>query len=249
MDFAKRNDDKQALDVFARSVRGLEELVPIYDVPGLANSRYRLTGPASIRLSAEGVGLEVSGCRVSIPGYGTYVANAAGDPAGEVLKDRPIAIQKGDGQSLNVSLSRLSWPDPNKLIFCVSATEDGRLDVSIGDSLYNPLAKAPVVESYRHLETVRVEKGRKLVEVEVPWSKAELVAYPTNFGKTITGRQFNQYHFIHVDTLGKIATETGSDILRDYHDKWTRYPSHWPEMPEHQDNRLMLERFDPKKHK
>src|SRR5699024_3829543 len=63
------------------------------------------------------------------------------------------------------------------------------------------------------------------------------------------GRQFNQYHWIHVDTLTKIVDTSDSDLLRYYRDRWQKFPSRGPAIREYQDDRITLERFDPKKHK
>lgn len=248
-DFADRNDDEQAREVFTQSVQGLEDLISLYDVPDLANSRYRLTGPASIRLRADGSDLEVFDCRVVIPGSGIFAANMEGDPAGEALKGGTLAIQDRGTESLKVSLSRLSWPQTNKLLLWVRAANDARLNVSIGDAEYTPLTAAPRVSAYRQLKVLVVEKGWNLVEVEIPWAEAELTGYPTNFLKTIAGRRFNQYHFIHIDTLDKIVAETNSYTLRHYLNKWADYPARWSGMAAYQDERLTLERFDAKKHK
>ncbi|GAA2177728.1 hypothetical protein GCM10009784_29350 [Arthrobacter parietis] len=249
MDFAARNDDEQAREIFNQSVRGLEDLMPLYDVPELANSRYRLTGPASLRLAATDTDVEVLDCQVVIPGSGTFAANLAGDPAGEIQKKGTVRVRDGASQAVGVSLSRLSWPEPNKILLRVDASKNGQLSVAIGDGEYDPLASWPRAESYRKVQELPVNKGKNCIEVAIPWACAELVAYPTNFRKTITGRQFNQYHWIHVDTLAKIVAETGSHVLRHYHDKWSEYPSMWPKMSAYKDDRLMLERFDAKKHK
>lgn len=247
-DYALSTDDDQAWQLFRQSVRGLEELVPLYDVPELANSRYRLTGVASIRFTA-GVDLEVIDCKVDMPGYGEHVAARAGDPAGEALREGPLRVTSGRPEVLKVSLSRLTWPSPNRLLLSVRASHGGSADVAIGDGRYAPLSKDLPVEYYRHLETFDLRQGENQLVVEVPWVDAELISYPTGFGKAIAGRQFNQYHWIHVDTLSKIVDETGSELLRYYRDRWRRYPERWKDLPEYQDDRITLERFDPKKHR
>lgn len=247
-DFATKNDDEQAREVFAQSVRGLEELVHLYDVPELANSRYRLTGHASIRLSTQGADVKVVDCAVVIPGSGTFAANMDGDPAGEVIKAGPLEILDGAARTIRVLLSRLSWPDQNKIILSIRSPRVSRLDVAMGQGKYSPLNSGPRVQGYSPLKTLALEKGLNVIEVEIPWAEAEMIAHPTNFLKKIAGKQFNQYHFIHVDTLGKIVAETGSEVLRHYQEKWAGYPTQWPHIAEYQE-RLMLERFDPKKHK
>lgn len=248
-DLAVATNDEKVWDIFARSVRGIESVIPLYDVPELATSRYKLEGPAAFRISADGADVSILDCQVLIPGSGTFAASSEGDPAGEVLKDGPLHIRDGRSQILKVALSRYSWPAPNKVLIRISAQGNALVGVSIGDAVYNPLATIPRTGEYRLLHQAEVTEGETVLEVEVPWTEAEMIAHPTNFAKKIAGRQVNQYHFIHIDTLAKIVDETGSDILRYYHDKWKRYPSRWPDLPAYQDERLTLERFDVRKHK
>ncbi|GGC89955.1 hypothetical protein GCM10011512_16140 [Tersicoccus solisilvae] len=247
-DLAVSSGDENVWDIFAKSVRGIESVISLYDVPELANSRYKLEGDATLRLTVDGADIDVLDCRVLIPGSGTFAANAEGDPAGEVLKNGPVKLTDGRAHTLKVLLSRYSWPAPNRVLLTVDAPQDAKLAVAIGDGEYNPLASSPRVRSYRPTREFAVPAGESIVEVEVPWTEAEMVAHPTNFGKKIAGRQFNQYHFIHVDTLGEILTRTDSDILRYYRDRWDQYPSRWPELPAYQDEGLMLERFNVQKH-
>lgn len=249
MDYASKNDDEQAWDIFARSVRGLERMIPIYDVPEYSNSRYKLMGSASVQVTAKGADLEVLDCQVIMPESGTFAANVEEDPAGEALRHGPATIRNGSAQIFKLSLSRMTWPAPNRILLRINAAAEGQVIVAIGDAEYNPLASAPRVHGYRSLRQASVRNGENTIEVTVPWTEAELIAHPTNFGKRIAGRQFNQYHWIHIDTLGKIVAETGSDILRYYRDKWEQYPKLWPDMSAYQDERLTLERFDPRRHK
>lgn len=248
-DLATSSGDEKVWDIFARSVRGIESVISLYDVPELATSRYKLEGHVTLRLTADGADVDVVDCQVSIPGSGTFAANTEGDPAGEVLKNGPLHVRDGEVQSLKASISRFSWPAPNKILLKVLASSDCRLSVSIGEGEYNPLGSVPRVRSYREIYDSALLEGETLVEVEVPWTEAEMIAHPTNFAKKIAGRQVNQYHFIHIDTLAKIVAQTGSEILRYYHDRWKQYPSRWSDLPAYQDDRLTLERFDVRKHK
>lgn len=248
-DLAVASDDEKVWDIFAQSVRGMESVISLYDVPELATSRYKLEGDATLRLTADGADLDVLDCQVVIPGSGTFAANLEGDPAGEALKNGPVSVRDGGAELLKVCLSRYSWPAPNKVLLKVFADKDVRISVSIGEGEYNPFGSVPRVRSYRQIQESTLQKGETLIEVEILWTEAEMIAHPTNFAKKIAGRQFNQYHFIHVDTLAKIVAQTGSDILRYYHDRWEQYPSRWPDLPFYQDDRLTLERFDVREHK
>ncbi|MFJ4029199.1 D-glucuronyl C5-epimerase family protein [Paenarthrobacter sp. NPDC089989] len=248
-DLATTSGDEFVWDIFSRSVRGIESVISLYDVPELATSRYKLEGHAMLRLVAAGASVEIRDCRVEIPGTGTFEANVGGDPAGEVLKDGHVTVSPGRVEVLKLSLSRFSWPAPNRVVLRVYAPENAQLTVSLGDAEYNPLATVPRVRSYQVLREFAVKEGESLIELELPWTAAEMISHPTNFVKKIAGRQVNQYHFIHVDTLAKIVAQTGSDVLRYYHDRWKQYPSRWPELAPYQDDRLTLERFDVNKHK
>lgn len=248
-DYAKAKDDDQAWDLFQRSVKGLESLIPIYDVPQYATSRYKLKGPAAIYLQAKGTEVTVKSIQVDMPGAGVFDANSDLDPGGAALARGPRRIKSGYKQSFTVELSRRTFPAPNRVLFTVESAGEGSLEASVGDNVYDPMTSLVVPEFANELGSFPVVEGENVVEVSVPWTEAEIIAYPTNFGKAIAGRQFNQYHWIHVDTLSKIVETSDSDLLRYYRDRWQKFPSQWPEIREYQDDRITLERFDPKKHK
>ncbi|VEW14732.1 D-glucuronyl C5-epimerase C-terminus [Brevibacterium casei] len=248
-DFARSNHDEQAQDLFDRSVKGLESLIPVYDVPEYATSRYRLKGPAVIYLRARNADLVVNSVQVDMRDAGILDANLELDPGGSALAAGPRQVKAGKEQSFTVDLTRRTFPTQNTVMFSISSSGEGFVEASIGDSAFNPMSNKVVPESKNTLGEFRVSEGTQVIEVSVPWIKAELIAYPTNFGKAIAGRQFNQYHWIHVDTLGKIAKDSESDLLSYYRDRWEGYPEKWVEISEYQDDRITLERFDPKKHK
>lgn len=247
-DYAKAGADDQAWDLFHRSVRGLESLIGLYDVPEYATSRYRLKGSAAITLQPREADITVQAVQVQMPGEGTFHANHGLDAGGAALATGPLSIPLGDRRSFVVELSRRTFPAPNVVIFTIDSTGDGFVEARIVDGSYDPMRKDLKPGLERGLGTFPMQEGNNVIAVAVPWADAELVAYPTNFRKAIAGRQFNQYHWIHVDTLTKIVDETGSDLLSYYRDRWRRSPERWPSIPEYQDERIRLERFDPKVH-
>lgn len=248
-DYARRTGDPQAWELFRLSVKGLERLIGLFDVPEYATSRYKLTGPATIRLTAEKTDVKVGDCRVVMPASGVFAANDDLDPAGKNLAEGPKVVGNGATQSFVFLLSRITWPAPNRLRFQIEAEEDGIVGLEIGDGPFNPLISTLAPQFYRDLGRFPVSRGENCIEVPVEWVDAEIIAHPTNFGKRIAGRQFNQYHWIHVDTLGKIVSQADSDILRYYRERWSRSPEKWPEISEYQTEDISLERFDPKRHK
>src|SRR5699024_6353589 len=124
-DYAKARNDKQAWDLFHRSVRGLETLIPLYDVPQYATSRYKLTGPAAIRLQPAGTEVTVQSVQVDMPGAGTFDANSNLDAGGAALAKGPRRIKAGYKQSFTVELSRRTFPAPNTVLFTVESPGEG----------------------------------------------------------------------------------------------------------------------------
>lgn len=80
----------------------------------------------------------------------------------------------------------------------------------------------------------------------MPWTLAELIAYPTNFGKKIAGRWFNAYHYIHIDGCTRLAATSGDDMLRYFGARWATYPARWPTMAPYADADIELERYSTK---
>lgn len=247
--YARAKNDEQAWDLFSRSVLALETHIPIYDLPQYATSRYKLKGPAAVRLQPNGTELTVQSVQVNMPGAGIFDANTELDPGGAALRQGPRRIKMGYKQSFTVEISRWTFPEPNTILFTVESAGEGAVQASIGDNVYDPMTSLLVPEFENDLGTFPVHEGTNVIEIPIPWTEAELIAYPTNFGKAIAGRQFNQYHWIHVDTLSKIVEETDNDMLRYYRDRWQRFPQQWENIAEYQNDHITLERFDPKKHK
>lgn len=70
--YAETSGDSAAHDMVGQSVAGIADVLPLYDIPELANSRYRLTGPARIKLTFARSEAVIEGGSVTIPGHGVY---------------------------------------------------------------------------------------------------------------------------------------------------------------------------------
>ncbi|MCG7426674.1 D-glucuronyl C5-epimerase family protein [Helcobacillus massiliensis] len=248
--YAKSSGDGLAWELFHDSVQGLEDLVPLYDFADLATSRYRLKGPAEVTVRTRGAAVTVHGVEVRMPGFGTFDASTTQAPAGGwAANELPKRIAAGSEARVHLSLSRATFPVVNTVVLDLEADGDAEMDILMGDGPYDPLRTYPRFAPAAMLHTGPVIAGRQTLEVEVPWDRAEIVSYPTNFGKAIAGRQFNQYHWIHVDTLTTIAEASGSAMLRYYADRWREQPKKWPTHAGYQDPSITLERFDPALHR
>lgn len=237
------------------SLRGLQELVGLYDVPELANSRYRLTGPAEFFVHADNANFKITGCAVEMPGFGHFEASHVGDPAaadkGSILAPVGSTAMLAPARSKHfvAQLTRATWPQLNVVKLSLEVDAPTNILVEIGTGEYHPMRTIIEVSGKRSLVSRALDKGTHSLEIEVPWHMAELVAHPTNFGKKIADIQFNQYHFIHVDTLRKLTNISDSSLLSYYAERWADYPRRWADLSAYRDKPISLERFDPKKHK
>jgi len=208
-DYAQETGSKRAYELFNENIAALEKLLPLYDVPSVANSRYQLAGFVRFKVAGH-----VKGGTVHIPGEGDF----------------PILMKKGgvwenhvrsSGREtiLNVVMNRVSYPKRNEITLQV----DKPVDVYIANGEYTPMATSLGKEQWVHLGKV---SGR----LSVPWEKAELVAYPTNFLKKYAGENYNVYHHMHVSNLRELHRKTGKPIFLQYANKWDAYTKRWPSM-------------------
>lgn len=248
-------NDVDISGVLDASMRGLEELVGLYDVPELANTRYRLTGPAEFFVDSDSASFKILDCAVKMSEFGLFSARTVGDPGaadkGSILAPVGDTVMLAPARQKHfvAQLTRATWPESNMLHLVIEVEGPTNVAVEIGTGDYNPLRTMIEVSERRSLGVHFLEAGTHTLEIEVPWHKAELIAYPTNFRKNIAGNQFNQYHFIHVDTLRKLAKFSRSSILSYYAERWADYPPRWNTLREYRQDGISLERFDPKVHK
>ena len=80
------------------------------------------------------------------------------------------------------------------------------------------------------LGSFNVPKNTSEICVTIPWREAWLVAHPTNFGKQIGGRNYNVYHYIHINSMKKLYDYTKREKFNKYYLKWLGYTKRWPEM-------------------
>lgn len=246
---ADDSGDEEARQLFLDSCRGIRDVLPLYDVAELRNSRYRLGGPARIRFVFSRPGARMTSAEVVVPGQGTYPVKGR---SAQRWENRYLEGIDGEGAVTNrvvaaeVFLSRVTWPTPNRISARVTVPEDASVSVLIGEGEYDPLVSRLSPSSDTTIDTLELRAGENDISVPVPWTTAELVAYPTNFGKKLGGRNYNAYHFIHIDTLGSLAERTGDDMFGYFADRWSRYVERWPEMPVYTDAAIALDRYDDK---
>ena len=240
--YAEYSGSARAKQLFNDSVKALEAMLPLYDVPSVANTRYRLSGQAQIRLNFTKPARLIA-FSTEIPGEGKFAAK----DGSKSIWDNHIRTEKPSQITLNAVLNRITHPKPNVLHFTIEASEAGETSVLIGTGPYDPGVTGLSVKAWDEIAKVSLEAGRNEITLPVPWHQAELVAYPTNFKKKIAGKFYNSYHFIHVATLRSLHTISGLQGLKVYADKWDGYTALWPEMHQYKNADIQLTRYGTQK--
>ena len=236
-EYAEATGSDHAYQVFRDSIHGIADVLPLYDVPELANSRYRLSGQARVRLTLQNVGARVLAAWVDMPGYGQFPVEHGGT---RKWSNQWVSGLDEDGRltrttaGMDVVLCRLTWPRPHRIHLEVDVPETSRYALKIADGKYDPLSAVAPLDDWLVVDRGELAPGRNVLDIPIPWHQAELVAYPTNFGKSIEGTNYNWYHFIHVDTLRKLHGMMPAPMLDYYHHRWQSYPERWPSIPEYQ---------------
>lgn len=217
--YAELARSQEAREAVRESSEAMGEMLPLYDIPKLANSRYGLTGFVYLRLTMEQP-VAVSDVSIEVPGEATYPV-----PVGEGTRwQNHISPDEVGSRSMrmNVVLSRVSHPEPNRLRFTVGEPMQVTVDAYLGD--YDPLSTAPVEPEWTEIARVAAD-GPEVVEI--PDRITDRVAYPTNFVKEIAGENVNVYHPLHVHRLRQLADKTGVVGLAEWADQWESYVCRW----------------------
>ena len=86
------------------------------------------------------------------------------------------------------------------------------------------------------------QKTVQKIWVTIPWREAWLVAYPTNFLKQIGGKNYNVYHYIHINSMKTLYEYTKRENFNKYYLKWLGYTKRWPEMQPYKSKKIEFHR-------
>jgi hypothetical protein len=243
-DFARLSGDRGARSLLRRSAHTMAALLPLYDVPELANSRYSLTGPLYLRVKFGGRidGVTLRRCRMSIGNEGelpfsdtvestrwrNYLTHPEEDveaEGGATLRLRRTALR------LNAVLSLISYPDENEVAFTIDTPRPLPVTLSAYVGTYDPQTSAPIDRRWVEVCSISAPSGRHAVRLKLPWKAVHLGAYPTNFIKRIEGKPTNVYHMIHIKRLRELYGLTEISELATWADTWEDYVLRWNRMP------------------
>lgn len=243
-EFARRSKSGLAQGLFCKSVDGICELLSLFDLPEVANSRYRLTGQILIDVGFGVPVKQILNARVLVPGQGSYAVGEGGSRMDNRYLRRLDTEGGVSRQRIGAQVCLLSYPEANSLEFTIDSSRDTEVTISVGESDYKPLQATLSGDRWHVLEQRKVPAGRSVVRVEIPWDLAYLAPYPTSFGKKIGGKNFNQYHFIHIECLRSLhRLVPDREVLARYADRWEGYTRQWVNRIDYQDRGLEPTRY------
>lgn len=236
--FAELTGSDAADRLVTSSLAEMARLLPLYDAPEVRNSRYGLTGFVYVRLVLRGRGRRTARLRdlqCFVPGEGSFQV-----PAREASRwenhvfVRDVSAERGWLRPLgsvvraNVVLSRVSFPRPNALSMHLNSEDEVDVEVQVHRGRYDPLRSSPVDNDWETVHRRLWSAGDGRLEIDLPWTATDLVAYPTNFTKKIEGEHVNIYHVVHINRLRELAPRSGEpDVLRAWAHRWAGYMGEW----------------------
>ena len=248
--YLDRTDSEEAKRLLASNLETLASLLPHYDAPDVLNSRYRIRGDGTVRLTLgnhRGVHLERP--TLDIPGDDVYPLSDEAETRwhmgfkGGVEREGNRFAATSDRIRMNLVLSLLSMPEPNVLRFSVETPRATTLVVELADGPYLPLGYKLQETGWKQVEEVTLEPGTNLVEIELGFDEISPFVYPTNFLKKIGGRHYNVYHYIHIDALASLCDEYEIEAICEFAERWREYVKKWPELPAYRDEDIELDRY------
>ena len=96
------------------------------------------------------------------------------------------------------------------------------MEVLIGVGDYDLFSGSLRPTRWISLGKFNVSKNSSKIWVTIPWREAWLVAYPTNFLKQIGGKNYNVYHYIHINSMKTLYEYTKREKFNKYYLKWFR---------------------------
>ena len=256
--YYKITKDEDALELANQNVSLLETKIQYYDVENVLNSRYQLSNPFYIMLVADGGSVSLTKIDYTIPGECTHTVQLDKQrPKGTRMvytvrkcnsctyKNGIISFDKNIIVNLVGSLS--SYPVENFFTYKIIQKSANKIHFYIAQGEYNPLTTIMPTESWELLSTIDVSNidKDKAIEGRIPIPKKFMnkIIYPTNFKKNIAGKNYNAYHFIHIEGLQSINEWRRSKDLDNYIKKWRNYVLRWETSDIYNNKNIELKKY------
>jgi len=214
-----------AVELAEKTCAALERLLPFFDVPEVANSRYASCGPGSFRLVFSDR-CHLAGAWIERAKHPRFAASRIepGSDIGGKWRDG-IAWSSLTVAELNLVLDSLARAETLELSIWADRPASVALQYEHAD--YHPGCAAPPHGRFLEVGSDIFKRGENRISLPIPREIARELAYPTNFLKD--GKR-NAYHWIHVERLKQLHALTGSDVFADFAATWEEYTRAWPSM-------------------
>lgn len=159
-EYAEATGSAQAKEIFARNVDALREMLPLFDIPEIANSRYKLAGKTKIRILFKDAG-RVESASIFVPGEGKMPIVETKDHGGW---NNYFSKSSDSSVTANVLVNYISTPRPNELHVTLGQTRRRQPRFRSGSTSTRFKAFRPIVNGRR---------SRRCRQVRIPvwrWS-------------------------------------------------------------------------------
>lgn len=237
--YADRTGSAEAAKLFRQGIPALKALLPLYDLPELANSRYRLIGTTAVRLTFEDTGGSLEGGLMDMQAEGQLPIERGTDDKWR----NHVREETSREVVLSMVFSYATFPAENTLKLDLEAEQAGGvgIDVLTGDD--NPASASVDNPHWVRIGSQPLHAGLNAVSVAVPWKVASFAIPATNFANVIGGKRYNSYQFIHIGNLYHLAKQAGEPMFAEYSRRWAGYVKRWPDMPIYRDAGVELGRY------
>lgn len=247
LEYAKRTDDRDALEFGRANIEAMLALIDRFDVPWLANSRYGLASYTWLRLrfaeNDEASNVHMLDGAVTIPDDGTFafVTHSKNrylnwfDP-NRVNPDGTLVDRIAQ---MNVLVSNIN--DENRLTATFRLERPTEVQFQLPVGKYDPFSSSMRVTAWKDSARFTLEAGEHTLELPIPMSELPLVGYPTNFKKKIAGRFHNAYHYIHIRNMQHLLKQAPDPRMVDWMLRWAEYLARWRDIEAYDDPRISFE--------
>lgn len=235
--YAERRPSEAAGALLQRNLLQLEKLLHLYDAPIHKISRYSLTGFVRAKVNfSRWIASEIDAV-LTVPGEGSVPVGEEGKGRWSLyFFDKDVDSTAGSFRTagrrvrMNLVLSRLSLPGPNRLTLTFHARRAGTGRFSLALGRYSPLTASPVSPDWVKVSDFTFSAGRNVIELDIGQEYMDLVGYPTNFRQALESGNHNYYHFMHISYLQQLGRRHDRPILLETAQRWTCYVADWPDL-------------------
>lgn len=247
--------DPEVKEFCIENVKSIEKLLPIYDLGSIKNTRYQLSGFFYMKIVVSGEPVNITSGNYFISDKEEYRIQLK---TNEERKSRwgynivkGITNFHGENQVTSSALfnvvGSLASSSPNRVTFNLSSQGVSNVKLFMAQGEYDPLLTAMPTQKWELLEELNLSnKAEFKLSVDIPNTFLSKAIYPTNFKKKIGGKNYNAYHFIHIEKLEQILTWYQSEVIAKYVDRWRQYVSEWPNMELYKNSEVEFSKYGSK---